>query len=732
MTSDNEAPDRPLATVRRLPMRPPAGEVLEGEIVTPQQYAAIQAAQAAERRAGYGRDILLVAKGVRTAATHRHTRAVLRHLAFIANGALHLGRRAWDSRSMARFDRVLRALETQGNHELLAEWMDRREAALERRHKRRMDWLAAPKRVAKSILLGAVISLAVLLALGIILAVAHGRPRDVIIPIKVAVIVAAWMIGVFALLWGLLLGVAVALAVFGLWRIGRGLGTTPAFLAPENTDADPRAILPTTGAILDALRNLSVPSLDRAFKAGWASAGYPVRVWVTDPHRDGDGWRAQIALPQGVTVEMIAKREKRAVLAHNLTRLPVEVWPTEPKEHPGVLDLWVADQGSLTGPVPPWPLLASLDTVCADYFKGVPVGVNIRGDVVNARLFECNYVCGGIMGSGKSTLIIAIVAGAMLDPLVDIDIRLMADNADYLPFEPRLRSLVFGAGPDVVRSTIDLLEEVYVDLQVRGKALREHGERNNSRKLAEKDSRLRPRLVVIDECQALFMDAKNGETAADQAIQLQSAARKYGVTIIYSTPEPTNGGLPRKLVSTASHKACFPIGDQISNDSVLGTGSYKAGVSAVGLEPKTDEGLGDVGTAMTRGFSAKPSLLRCFYITQSDAHRITQRAVQLRASARPAIAAPEDGEVRDLLDDVVTAMGGAERVRSEWLRGQLADRWPDTYGDWSSQDFADALAEAGVEIQKRSLEGKYGQRVVELDEVLAAQAGHEVEGHEDP
>lgn len=70
--------------------------------------------------------------------------------------------------------------------------------------------------------------------------------------------------------------------------------------------------------------------------------------------------------------------ERKEMLAHNLMRKPVEVWPTEPREQAGVLDLWVADPGILTKPVDPWPLLEEGN---ADYFKGVPVAVDARGDV---------------------------------------------------------------------------------------------------------------------------------------------------------------------------------------------------------------------------------------------------------------------------------------------------------------------------------------------------------------
>ena len=48
------------------------------------------------------------------------------------------------------------------------------------------------------------------------------------------------------------------------------------------------------------------------------------------------------------------------------------------------------------------------------------------------------------MGSGKSSLVINLVFGAMLDPLVDIDVCVMAENVDYDAMKPRLRTLVKG------------------------------------------------------------------------------------------------------------------------------------------------------------------------------------------------------------------------------------------------------------------------------------------------
>ncbi|WP_312878477.1 FtsK/SpoIIIE domain-containing protein [Lentzea indica] len=278
-----------------------------------------------------------------------------------------------------------------------------------------------------------------------------------------------------------------------------------------------RSIIPDESAVLNALRHLTgLPKLRDAFKAGWGSSITP--TWIDPPYQEGKGWRMRLVLPEGVPVFEIVKR--KAILAHNLVRLPVEVWPSEPKDKPGVLDLWVANQGALSGPVEDWPLLHE---GTADYFKGVPAGMNIRGDIVTGRLFEANYAVAGIMGSGKSTLLITLVAGAILDPLVEVDVFVLAENADYDPFAPRLRSLRTGAGAETAKACLDTLNALYGELEVRGKALKEHGERKVSRKLAEKDARLRPRVVVIDECQALFMDETYGEQAVNVVALLISA-----------------------------------------------------------------------------------------------------------------------------------------------------------------------------------------------------------------
>ena len=127
----------------------------------------------------------------------------------------------------------------------------------------------------------------------------------------------------------------------------------------------------TPGGIAAALAHLGIPAMNRAVKDGWQVefATPPVRV-------NGRGYQTTFSLPMGVTPEMIA--DKRDVLARNLVRAPLEVWPSA-AEHAGYVDLWVADHGSTERPAPPYPLLHD---GAADVFAGVPLGVSQRGDVI--------------------------------------------------------------------------------------------------------------------------------------------------------------------------------------------------------------------------------------------------------------------------------------------------------------------------------------------------------------
>lgn len=695
----------------------PAPEILDGEIVTDSESAALDRQPPRWVPA-------TVVRITRHEPTRRTARTVAATALTVVHGLDSWRSRAWDAASGGVYRRAIRAAEVAGDREALAEWVDRRERAAADRHKRLMELPKLAAGIAR-VSVGCLVGL-VLLMLVIALVVQLAGAGTFLGVVDGVLGVIAWCVGAITVLWLPFVASLPLWVLLAAYREGRRTATPTAWATGFVDGDEGRDVVPSDGAILEALRNLGIPKLDLAFRKGWGSVGHPARVFEQGTARDGKGWRTLIRLPQGVNVEMINKR--KGVLAHNLVRLPVEVWPTEPKDKPGVLDLWVAEPGALTGPVPAWPLLSKLDTITTDYFKGVPVGVNIRGDNVNGLLSEANYAAAGLMGSGKSSLVITLLLGALLDPLVEADVIVCAENADYDPMRPRLRSLTTGAGPATVAACMAILREAYADLEVRGKALQEHDQRAVNRKLAEADERLRPRIIVVDECQALFMDEEYGEEAASVVQLLISAARKYAYTLIFLTPEPSTASLPRKVITITSRKACFAIGDQQSNDAILGTGSYKSGISAVDLEPKTDESDGDVGTAMVRGFMAKPGLLRTYFVSQADAHRVIARAVEIRTDAgigaRPALAVAAD---RDLLEDVAVVLAGA-RVNAADVPPRLRELAP----EWAPYRTLDG-------VRLRSLLADLGVRVpstgnrwpVDPDAVRAALAGRDSAEHDE-
>jgi S-DNA-T family DNA segregation ATPase FtsK/SpoIIIE len=317
-------------------------------------------------------------------------------------------------------------------------------------------------------------------------------------------------------------------------------------------------------------------------------------------------------------------------------------------------------------------------------------------------MFQTNWGVAGMMGSGKSTLIITALLGAILDPLVEVDVYCMAVNADYDPLRPRLRTLFVSDDPDEIPTVLAALKSLMSELSERGRKLSAAGEPKLTRKLAEANPGMRPRVVVIDECQELFI-SDIGEEAAELVEKIVAKARKYGVTLIFATPVPSADSLPRKVAKVLSNRACFAIGDHQGNDAILGTGKHRAGISATTLRAMTVDSdgtvdLGDLGTAMTSGFTPADGLMRCFYVRRGDGvdevTPVVERALALRDDAGVTggpVEHPEEPAPADPLTDIAAVLAGHKRLRTQEVLSGLAARDRARYGGWTFTDLADAL-----------------------------------------
>ncbi|RSM64098.1 hypothetical protein DMH04_51910 [Kibdelosporangium aridum] len=480
-------------------------------------------------------------------------------------------------------------------------------------------------------------------------------------------------------------------------------------IRPDRDDADSWI---DERMVSKALAHLGISPLNKFFKDGG------VLAYTVAARKDGDGTYAQVRLPLGVTADMVAAQ--RPKLAANLGRAALETWPTKGDED-GILDLWVADKGTLNGGAGEWPLLYDGQV---DVFDGVPFGLSQRGLVINAPLIGANWLIGGRPGQGKSACLRTLLLGAALDPTAELWVYVMGESPDFDPFAPRLSRYHMGMDDAVAEQALRALSDLLDEMERRGRVLGQQPGRppKVSRKLA--DNRilgLHPLICAIDECHELFQHPKYGKQAAEMAIRLIKRGRKYGIVLLLATQSPTKDSIPREVTRNVSCGVAFSVADQIANDGLLGSGKYRAGIRATDLRMNTDR-----GTCVAVGVTdATFELTRTFYVAFEDGiddvSPVIARAVALVQETGRAIEAPNRLEIQaapvDHLTDINSVMRGERRVRTQVVLSRLAEHNPAEYEGWSPGDLTAALANEGITPRKSD-----GVMVVRADDVANALA----------
>ncbi|MCP2247724.1 FtsK/SpoIIIE domain-containing protein [Lentzea aerocolonigenes] len=505
------------------------------------------------------------------------------------------------------------------------------------------------------------------------------------------------------MLWFSPLGILLA----AIWE-GRDKAPGAGFLVrPDRDDADSWV---DERMISTALANLGVAPLDKFFKNGGQLVySVPARV-------DGDGTYAQVRLPMGVTADMVAAQRKK--LAANLGRAALETWPTEGDES-GILDLWVADKGKLGGGAGEWPLQHDGQV---DVFEGVPFGLTQRGAVINAMLFESNWLIGGRPGQGKSAAMRTLLLGACLDPSTEHWVYVMGESPDFEPFRPRLARYAMGMDDSVAESALQALRDLLAEMERRGKVLGEQPGRppKTSRKLADKRALgLHLLCCWIDEVHELFMHPKYGKEAAELAVRLIKRGRKYGIVLVLATQSPTKESIPREVTRNVSTGIAFSVADHVANDGLLGAGKYKAGIRATDLRTKVDR-----GTCVAVGINDNVfELVRSFYVPFEDGldmvSPVIARAMALMEESGRTVTPTAEVEstpvVVDHLADIAAVLGADKRVRTQTVLSRLAEKDAATYEGWTFADLKAALGDHDVEVVKSD-----GVKVVRADDVTKA------------
>lgn len=418
--------------------------------------------------------------------------------------------------------------------------------------------------------------------------------------------------------------------------------------------------------------------------------------FVSDIFQSGPGWGAHLNLPPGVTPKMvIAKRDK---LASGLRRPLSAVWPESVEgEHEARLYLWIGFHDMVKMKQPRHPLLKA---GTADIFGSVPFGTDPRLRPVAVPLFEVNWLIGAAPGQGKSNVVRNLLAAASLDPICDIWLHEHAGKGDLESFAKVCHRYACGLDDDAVAYAAESARMLKGELERRQKILRaipraDRPQGKVTRELAMRDRRLRPIVAVFDEAQVVFLHPEHGSQFASDMADLMRLARAYGIIIILATQRPDKDSVPTTISGIVTARACLKVPDQVSNDMVLGTGSYKAGYDATLFRAKTDAGL-----CWLKGDS-DPKISRSYELNLKDSDKIGDRARLLRARAGVltgyALGEEEDERPeRDVLADLLSVLDNRPAAQWPWIAEALALRFPDRYHDLTSDSISAQCRGLGV------------------------------------
>ncbi|WP_327401331.1 FtsK/SpoIIIE domain-containing protein [Streptomyces sp. NBC_01288] len=656
-------------------------------------------------------------RAVKTAVTHENTksaaRAVARHSLYTFNGGRIVARRTWDGKTGARYERMIRAAEAAGNLELAEEWEERLQRFRAARHHRRMDLLHSPVEAAKGVGVGAAMSVGVLVALGVVMAINTHDVTDVITPLMATIDFIATLIRIVQVIWPTAVILGPLFALLGLWAVGSKQQAAPQWALPANVRTGEGEPI-TPSIVVKALRDLGVPALRNAIKemgdAGAAMLG-PIRI-------AGCGVEVDVTLPSGVSTNEV--QNKRRKLAENLARHEHEVFITIPTAARTVR-LWVADSGALDEPIGPSPLVTD-ETMTADYTKGkAPWGQDLRGDAAALSVYQRHLLITGLSNQGKTVALRSLALWLALDKSVQFLMGDLKGIGDWKMFDGVATTLIQGPTDEHVIQVTEMVEGAVDEM--------------NRRLMAPPGTVFPALIVLVDEAQVAFMcplkDDEGrfygGSKATSRYFmavrKIHNQGRAVNVLMWQGTQDPTDQNLPKLVREGAHTRASLALGTESQARMALGDKAVDGGAAPNLLRPGLDQGtlvVASSGIDIPKGQSS--ITVRTHYVDDDAAEAIIERAKALRDGVTT-LTVIERGEDRDPLADILGVMGDASRLLTLDILKRLAVLDEAAYDGWTFGDLKRVLEAEGEEPKKSN-----GRMVVHRDHVRRALTNRDDEG----
>ncbi|MGH4013178.1 MAG: hypothetical protein ACRDSL_04450 [Pseudonocardiaceae bacterium] len=704
----------------------PAPEVLDAELVDEQEYA--------ERTGGLQRyaPVTVLVRVARPAErTVGASRATLRAGVTIGQGLGSWAKRGYDSATFGTHRRAITAAEAAGDREQVARLIASREDAKDRRHKRLME---APKIAAGVAIVaaGALVGLVVLILLvgllaqlsgaGEFLGVLHGVMGAVrfafdAVPVLLTV---GLVITPPAVLWA-------------AWREGMTTGKAPRWLLNEQQHAEVDSTI-SPDLIAQALRHCKVPALTQ-FLAGGGRLEF-----VVQPREQGGGTYTQVRLPMGVMAADLLPSQKVELFAGNLGRHRHEVWPQrQPDADARVLDVWIADKGTMDKSAPPWPL--QFDGEFDVFRDRLPWGVTMRSEQIAVGMLQKHWLVGATSKQGKTTVVRLLALGLALDPTVELHIADLKGDGDWSMFRPRAVTLIEGSADEDAEATTDMLEWGVAEMRRRYAAKSAAGIVGNiKREISRRPgSGFHPVWLIVDECQVLYGaphpigGTKDDARAWRAAKRLHDQARAVNVHLVQATQRPDNRTLPVQVREGAHVRCALNVPNFETAKMVLADAADR------GARPQDLRPGADAGTVVATGEvedipkGQAFAIVRTHYVATQDAYPVIERAMTIlhragRAVARePAPEQIEDADEVDHLADIAEALDGERRVRTQVVLGRLMERNPTEYESWDLPRLTAVLDDDGAIPVKSG-----GLMYVDAERVALAIAERDRDDHDTP
>ena len=463
----------------------------------------------------------------------------------------------------------------------------------------------------------------------------------------------------------------------------------------------------TVDVVTNALLTLGLGSMGEA-KRGNAEVKV-LRIFPTT-----GGVEIHIDLPPGATAADVIERKDR--LASALRRPIDTVWPEgNPKAHPSRLNLFIADKGLSERDVSQWKYRHKGQT---NVFESFVIGEDQRGRPVSTNLMYNNGVVGGLPGMGKTFFLRVLILGASLDPRTELHIHELKGTGDLMPFAPIAHVCRAGDDPDDLKALLADLTAVQAEMRRRAKIIRDlprdvAPESKVTDELAAIGNPygFKPLLFVIDESQLAFNDPTLGAEISALTEDITRRGRALGIMLWLATQRPNKDAIPTGISALLSLRACLRVGDQTTNDMVLGTSMYKAGHRATIFSQE------DKGIALLAGEKSDPQLVRGAFVDGALADKIVERARAIREAKGLLTGMAAGDEAADLdhstiLDHLLAAWPENDpewpngKVWSEVLARRLAASKPALYEGWDASQVNAAAKRHGV--KSRSVKGRTG------------------------